>query len=91
MNKQQLVEKIVNKTDMPKSAAEKFVNSFTETVSEALAGGESVQLVGFGTFEVRERAARIGHNPATGESINIPACKTPAFKPGKILKNAVNK
>lgn len=91
MNKQQLVENLMGKTEMTKAAAEKFVNAFVETVSDALANGDNVQLIGFGTFEVRERAARTGHNPATGETINVPACKAPAFKPGKALKEKVNK
>ena len=91
MNKQQLVENLMGKTEMTKAAAEKFVNAFVETVSETLANGEPVQLIGFGTFEVRERAARTARNPQTGEALNIAACKTPAFKAGKALKDAVNK
>lgn len=93
MNKQQLIEKMNTKlaTPLSKKDAENFVNAFTDTIAEALAAREPVQLIGFGTFEVRDRAARIGNNPSTGEKINIPACKMPAFKAGKALKETVNK
>ena len=91
MNKQQLVENLMSKTEMTKAAANKFVDAFVETVSDTLAKGDSIQLIGFGTFEVRERNARTGHNPHTGKTINISARKTPAFKAGKALKEKVNK
>ena len=87
MNKAELVAKITEKTGLK---AEKFVNAFIETVSDALAEGDKVQLVGFGTFETRERAARNGHNPQTGGAVKIPAKTVPAFKAGKALKDKVN-
>ena len=91
MNKNELVEAIAEKMGTTKKEAEAAVSAFTETVKEALVDGEKVQLIGFGNFEVRERAARKGRNPQTGEEIEIPASKVPAFKPGKGLKDAVNK
>lgn len=91
MNKQQLVENLMEKTNVTKAAAEKFIDAFTETVSCALADGDKVQLVGFGTFEIRKKAARTARNPQTGETLNIPARLSPAFKPGKALKDKVNK
>lgn len=90
MNKQQLVENIMTKTNLSKSASEKFINAFVETVTDALAEGDKVQLVGFGTFETRERAAREARNPQTGGTLHVAACKAPAFKAGKALKDAVN-
>lgn len=87
MNKKELVEKLVKKTG--EKNAEKVLNAFVETVKEAVAMGDNVQLVGFGTFEARERAAREARNPKTGEPIKIAACKVPAFKPGKGFKEAV--
>ncbi len=89
MNKKELVAAIAAKTEMTKKDAELSVNAIVEAISEALVAGEKVALTGFGNFEVRERAARQGHNPQTGESISIPACKAPAFKAGKALKEAV--
>ena len=89
MNKTELVEAVAKKMGTTKKEAEAAVSAFTETVKEALAEGKKVQLVGFGNFEVRERAARKGRNPQTGEEIEIPASKVPAFKPGKSLKDAV--
>ena len=74
---------------MTKKDSEKAVNAFGEVVTEFLAKGEKVQLIGFGNFEVRERAARKGRNPQTGKEIEIAASKVPAFKPGKALKDAV--
>ena len=91
MNKTELVEAVAKKMGTTKKEAEAAVSAFTETVKEALAEGKKVQLVGFGNFEVRERAARKGRNPQTGKEIEIPASKVPAFKPGKGLKDAVNK
>ncbi len=90
MNKTELVLKISEKSELTKKDAEKALNAFVESVSEALADGEKVQLVGFGTFEVRERAERTGRDPRTGNPIKIPASKTPAFKAGKALKDSVN-
>ena len=87
MNKVALISKIAEKSDMPKKQVETVLNSFVETVLETLKEGDKVQLMGFGTFEVKERAARVGRKPSTGESIEIPAKKIPAFKPGKGFKD----
>ena len=89
MTKKELAESVVEKTGLKVKAAEKSVNAIIESITEALKKGDKVQLVGFGTFEVRQRAARTGHNPQTGKEINIPATKVPAFKPGKALKDVV--
>ena len=89
MNKTELVEAVAKKMGTTKKEAEAAVSAFTETVKEALAEGKKVQLVGFGNFEVRERAARKGRNPQTGKEIEIPASKVPAFKPGKGFKEVV--
>ena len=89
MNKTELVEVVAKKMGTTKKEAEAAVSAFTETVKEALAEGKKVQLVGFGNFEVRERAARKGRNPQTGEELDIPATKVPAFKPGKGFKEVV--
>ncbi|MBE7391556.1 integration host factor subunit alpha [Lactobacillus sp. UMNPBX9] len=89
MNKTELVEVVAKKMGTTKKEAEAAVSAFTETVKEALAEGKKVQLIGFGNFEVRERAARKGRNPQTGEEIDIPATKVPAFKPGKGFKEVV--
>ena len=91
MNKSELVDAIVAKTGETKKATEATLNAFLETVVSALQKGEKVQLVGFGTFEVRERAKRKGRNPQTGEEIVIPASKAHVFKAGKNLKDNVNK
>ena len=91
MNKSELVDAIVAKTGETKKATEATLNAFLETVVSALQKGEKVQLVGFGTFEVRERAKRKGRNPQTGEEIVIPASKAPVFKAGKNLKDNFNK
>ena len=90
MNKADLVAAIAAKTGESKKATEAAVNAFTEAVAEALKGGDKVQLVGFGSFEVRKRAARKGRNPQTKEEIKIPASKAPVFKAGKALKDLVN-
>ena len=90
MNKTELVAAIADKADVSKKDAEAAVKAFTEVVSEELKKGEKIQLVGFGTFEVSERAARTGRNPQTGKEITIPASKAPKFKAGKALKDAVN-
>lgn len=91
MNKAELITKIAEKGQMTKKEAEVALNAFKESVMEALEDGEKVQLVGFGTFEVRERAAREGRNPRTKEVIQISASKVPVFKPGKDFKDLVNK
>lgn len=91
MNKSELVSAVAKETNLSKKDAEAAVNAVTSTITTALAGGEKVQLVGFGTFETRERAARTGKNPRTGETIEISASKVPAFKAGKALKDVVNK
>ena len=90
MNKNELLESVVNSTDLKKKDAEAAVNAVLETITDTLAEGDKVTLIGFGTFEVRERKARKGRNPATGEEIDIPASKSPAFKAGKALKDRVN-
>ncbi len=90
MNKQALISKIAEKAEISKKDAESTVNAFTNVVSDALVDGDKVQIVGFGTFEVTERAARTGRNPKTGETIEIPTSKSPKFKAGKALKNMVN-
>ena len=91
MNKSELIAAMAAKTGETKKTAEKLVNAFVETVTEALTEGDKVQLVGFGSFEVRKRAARKGRNPQTKEEIKIPASKAPVFKAGKALKELVNK
>lgn len=90
MNKTELISEVAQKSNMTKKDAEKVVNAFFSTVEDALKSGEKVQLIGFGTFEVRERQARKGRNPQTGEEISIPAARVPAFKSGKALKDAVD-
>lgn len=89
MNKTELVNQIASKSNMTKKDAEKVVNAFFATVEETLKAGDKVQLIGFGTFEVRERQARKGRNPQTGAEIDIPATRVPAFKAGKALKDAM--
>ncbi|MDN5326368.1 MAG: DNA-binding protein HU-beta [Moorella sp. (in: firmicutes)] len=89
MNKMDLVASVAEKTDLTKKDAEKVVNAVLASIEEALAQGEKVQLVGFGTFEIKERAARVGRNPRTGEEIQIAATRAPVFKAGKALKDAV--
>lgn len=90
MNKSELIAKIAENGNMQKKEAEIALNAFKKSVMEALEMGEKVQLVGFGTFEVRERAAREGRNPRTKEVIHIPASKVPVFKAGKEFKTMVN-
>ena len=89
MNKTELVAAVATKADLSKKDAEAAVKAVLDAVTEALADGEKVALVGFGTFEVKERAARTGKNPRTGEAIEIHASKVPSFKAGAALKNAV--
>ena len=91
MNKSDLIAAIAAKTGETKKDAEATLNAFVDVVSESLTKGEKVQLVGFGSFEVRKRAARKGRNPQTKEEIKIPASKAPVFKAGKALKDLVNK
>lgn len=91
MNKAELVNAIAEKASLSKKDAEKVLAAFTETVTESLTAGEKVQIVGFGSFEVVNRAARTARNPRTGEAVEIAASKAPAFKAGKALKDSVNK
>ena len=88
-NKAQLIDTVATKTGLTKKDATSAVDAVLETIQDLLKKGEKVQLIGFGNFEVRERAARKGRNPQTGAEIQIPASKVPAFKPGKALKDAV--
>lgn len=90
MNKSQLIEKIAEKAEISKAAAGRALDAFMETVTESLKEGDVVALTGFGTFSARERAARSGRNPKTGETIQIASAKIPAFKPGKALKDDLN-
>ena len=89
MNKSELIGAVSEKTEMSKKDTEKMVNAVLESIVDELARGEKVQLVGFGTFEVRERKQREGRNPATGETITIPALSVPVFKAGKAFKDKV--
>ena len=91
MNKAELVSAVAEKTGMSKKDSEKAVNAAFDTLTEALAAGDKVQLVGFGAFEVKERGARIGRTPKTKKEIEIPASRVPQFKAGKALKEAVDK
>ena len=91
MNKADLVAKVAEKSGVTKKDAEKAVAGIFAAVQEALAAGDKVQVLGFGTFEVKERAARIGRNPKTKESIEIPASVVPVFKAGKALKDSISK
>ncbi|MBT9782302.1 HU family DNA-binding protein [Coprococcus comes] len=90
MNKTELVDAVAEQADISKKDAEKVLKAFVDVVTEEMKKGEKVQLVGFGTFEVSERAAREGRNPQTGKTMKIEACKAPKFKAGKALKDAVN-
>ena len=89
MKKAELIDAVATKSELTKQDSKKAVDALFETISNTLAKEEKIQLIGFGTFEVRERAARTGRNPQTGEEMTIPASKVPAFKPGKELKVAV--
>ncbi|MFZ5596700.1 MAG: HU family DNA-binding protein [Bacillota bacterium] len=89
MNKADLIAKVAEKTDFTKKDAEKAVSAILASIEEALSSGEKVQLVGFGTFEIRNRAARKGRNPQTGQEIKIAAAKVPVFKAGKALRESV--
>lgn len=90
MNKQELISVMADKTGLSKKDAEAALKAFIGTVEDVLVKGDKVQLVGFGTFEVRERAARTGRNPQTGAEMKIAAAKVPAFKAGKALKDKLN-
>ena len=89
MNKSDLIEKMADAADISKTAAARALDAFTDSVAIALKEGDAVSLIGFGTFSVKERAARTGRNPQTGATIEIKASKTPSFKAGKALKDAV--
>ena len=90
MNKTEFIAAVAEKAEISKKDSEKALKAFVDVVSEQLKAGDKVQLVGFGTFEVSERAAREGRNPQTGETMTIAACKAPKFKAGKALKDAIN-
>ncbi|OQX33185.1 MAG: DNA-binding protein [Oceanospirillales bacterium LUC14_002_19_P2] len=90
MNKAQLIELLAEQADLSKAQAERALKATLENIQEALAKGDAIQLTGFGTFSVNERAARTGCNPQTGQPIQIAAARIPAFKAGKTLKEAVN-
>lgn len=90
MNKAELVAAIAEQAELSKKDAEKALKAFTDVVAAELKKGEKIQLVGFGTFEVSERAAREGRNPQTGKTMQIPASKAPKFKAGKALKDSIN-
>lgn len=90
MNKSQLIDRIATDADISKAAATRALDSFIKAVTDSLADNDPVALVGFGTFDVRERQARTGRNPQTGETIQIAKANIPAFRPGKALKDAVN-
>ncbi|KRE07954.1 HU family DNA-binding protein [Priestia megaterium] len=89
MNKAELIDAVATKSELTKQDSRKAVDALFETISNTLAKEEKIQLLGFGTFEVRERAERTGRNPQTGEEMTIPASKVPAFKPGKELKESI--
>lgn len=90
MNKSELIEAIAASADIPKASAARALDAMVDTVTDSLKKGDSVSLVGFGTFLVKERAARTGRNPQTGQPIEIKAAKVPGFKAGKALKDSVN-
>ena len=91
MNKAELIQAVAAKAELDKKTADKAVAAVIGAITEALASGEKVQLIGFGSFEVRARAEKQARNPRTGEDVTAPACKVPAFKAGAALKDAVNK
>ncbi|MCC8122023.1 MAG: HU family DNA-binding protein [Oscillospiraceae bacterium] len=91
MNKAELIAAVADKTGLSKKDSEAAINATVDAISDCLTEGDKVQLVGFGAFEVKSRAERIGRNPKTKETIKIPASKVPVFKPGKALKDAVSK
>ncbi len=91
MNKSELINSLSEKTGLSKKDSDKFLSAFIESITETLIEGEKISLVGFGTFEAKQRAARKGINPQTKAEITIPASKSPSFKAGKALKDALNK
>jgi DNA-binding protein HU-beta len=91
MNKAELINAVAEKTGFTKKDSDAIISAVFDVIADSLAGGDKVQLVGFGSFEVKQREARVGRNPKTKEQINIPASKSPVFKPGKALKESVNK
>lgn len=91
INKAELVNEIAEKSDISKKNSKVILEAILSSIQDNLVNGNKIQLIGFGTFEVRDRAARKGRNPQTGKEITIPATKNPAFKPGKALKDSVNK
>lgn len=91
MNKSELVDSIAKKSNLTSKQSASTLNAFMEVVKECLSSNDTLTLVGFGSFVVRDRAARSGHNPRTGETLTIPAVRVPAFRPGKSLKDKVNK
>ena len=91
MNKGELIAALSEKTELTKKESEAALNGILDVIAESLTKGEKVQLIGFGTFEAKSRPARVARNPRTGESVKIAACKAPAFKAGKALKDSVNK
>ncbi len=90
MNKSELIDAVAEKADLPKAAAARAIDAMTDAIADSLKGGSSVSLVGFGSFNVKDRPARTGRNPQTGAPIQISAAKVPSFKAGKALKDAVN-
>ncbi|MBQ7183528.1 MAG: HU family DNA-binding protein [Clostridia bacterium] len=91
MNKTELIAAVANKTGITKKDAGDVLNAFLDAIKDAMASGDKVQLIGFGTFEAKERAARTARNPRTGTEIEVPAAKAPTFKAGKELKDSINK
>ena len=91
MNKSELIQATADKVDLSKSDVSTVVDAVLDTITESVSRGDKVSLTGFGTFERRERAARTGRNPQTGQEIRVQASKAPAFKPGKAFKDAVDK
>ena len=89
INKSELTKEVAERAELKQNVAEKVIDALIGSIKDNLAKGEKVQIIGFGSFEVRNRAARKGRNPQTGETLTIPATKVPAFKPGKALKDAV--
>ena len=91
MNKAELISAVAEASGVSKKDTEAVIKATFEAIEKAMVNGDKVQVIGFGTFETRERAERVGKNPQTQETVTIPACKVPAFKPGKALKDEINK
>lgn len=91
MNRQEITDIVSQRVGVTKKETEEIINAFLDVVAEDVAAGNKVQLMGFGSWETKKRAARVGQNPQTGESINIPACVSPIFKPSKVWKDKCNK